>query len=96
MRMLGGIAVSAIFFIVGYLIWKKQKLWLIAGYQDSEFKGDKKKLARDGGIFCVIIGLLTLGLSLFIELVGNILGVIYAITVVILSIIFVIKVNISK
>ncbi|WP_235887968.1 DUF3784 domain-containing protein [Neobacillus paridis] len=94
--MLGGIAVSAIFFIVGYLIWKKQKLWLIAGYQDSEFKGDKKKLARDGGIFCVIIGLLTLGLSLFIELVGNILGVIYAITVVILSIIFVIKVNISK
>jgi len=89
MNTLIGIAVSVLFFFAGYLIWKKQKLWLLAGYQDSEFKGDKKKLARDGGLFCIIIGVLTLGLSLFIDAAGSILGIIYAITTVILSIIFV-------
>lgn len=94
--MLVGIVISVIFFILGYLIWKKQKLWLLAGYQDSEFKGDKRKLARDGGIFCIIIGILTLALSLFINLVGDILGIIYAAVIVILSILFIIKANRNK
>jgi Domain of unknown function (DUF3784) len=49
-------------FLFSWLIWKKKKLWLIAGYQESEFKGDKENLAKTMGIFCLTIGVFVIAL----------------------------------
>ncbi|WP_162920092.1 DUF3784 domain-containing protein [Paenisporosarcina cavernae] len=91
-----GIALSLLFFLASYFIWKKQKLWLLAGYHEENFIGDKKRLARDAGIFTFIIGLLTLAMSLLIDSYGDFVGIIYAIVIAILSIGFLIKVNVGE
>ncbi|WP_338473374.1 DUF3784 domain-containing protein (plasmid) [Niallia sp. XMNu-256] len=80
------IIVGALFIITGWLIWKKQKRNLIAGYKESEFKGDKDKLSKDMGIYSIIIGVLVLLFPLVIKYLGEwatwvLVGIIVLITI---------------
>ncbi|MEB2301384.1 DUF3784 domain-containing protein [Lysinibacillus xylanilyticus] len=49
----------------------KQLFIIIAGYQDSEYKGDKEKLGRIMGIYSIVIGLLILITPLGIKYLSN-------------------------
>lgn len=67
--------VSFIMFIFGYLIWRKKQLYLIAGYNEKEFKGNKEKLAKVTGIFCICISILTFAFPFGLEYIGEFVGV---------------------
>lgn len=74
--------VSFFLFLFGYLIGKKKQLSLIAGFDEKTYKGDKDKLAKSVGSFCMLIGILTILLPLGLEFVGFLTGIIYSIIVV--------------
>ncbi|MGE7854485.1 DUF3784 domain-containing protein [Bacillus paramycoides] len=84
--MLGGFLICAlvglIIVIMGYLIHIKKQLFLIAGYQEATFIGDKNKLAKLFGIFAYIVGIATILLPFGLELFGGISGKIYATCIV--------------
>ncbi|MGE7692167.1 DUF3784 domain-containing protein [Lysinibacillus sp. NPDC097214] len=65
------IILGACFIISGWSIWKKKRLNIIAGYQDSEYKGDKEKLGRIMGIYSIVIGLLILIIPIGIKYLGD-------------------------
>lgn len=73
------LALSIIF--MGYQIYIKKKLWLIAGYQEESFTGDKDKLAKLFGIFSYIVGIATFLLPFGLEYLGSISGIIYAVCI---------------
>ncbi|MGG0657069.1 DUF3784 domain-containing protein [Rummeliibacillus pycnus] len=73
------IVVALIIIIIGYQIHIKKKLWLIAGYQEDSFIGDKDKLAKLFGIFSYIVGITTIILPFGLEFLGEISGIIYAV-----------------
>ncbi|USK99875.1 DUF3784 domain-containing protein [Bacillus tropicus] len=75
--------VGLIIVIMGYLIHIKKQLFLIAGYQDATFIGDKNKLAKLFGIFAYIVGIATFLLPIGLEFFGGISGKIYATCVVV-------------
>lgn len=71
-------------------------LFLIAGYDEETFVGDKEKLAKFAGIFSIFIGVITFVLPLGLEAIGSISGIVYTIIVLISTIIFVIKLNMQN
>ncbi|PFX89992.1 DUF3784 domain-containing protein [Bacillus mycoides] len=73
--------VSLIIVVIGYQIHIKKRLFLIAGYQENTFIGDKNKLAKLFGIFTYIIGIATFLLPFGLEFFGSISGIIYAISI---------------
>lgn len=75
--------VSMIFFLFGYLIWKKKDLSFISGYNEKTYSGDKEKLARGVGLLLLEIGILTLLLPFGLEFIGSITGTLYGIIVVV-------------
>ncbi|MCM2588050.1 DUF3784 domain-containing protein [Rossellomorea marisflavi] len=81
--MLWGTLVGCLFaslFLFGsaYLIWYKKDLTFIAGY-DEKFKGDKDRLARAYGIFCLASGILTVLLPFALEFIGSYAGALFGI-----------------
>lgn len=58
-----------------------QKLWLIAGYQEESFLGDKNKLAKLFGLFSYIVGIATFLLPFGLDFFGIISGIIYAVCI---------------
>nr|WP_301281727.1 DUF3784 domain-containing protein [Virgibacillus proomii] len=46
-----------IFLLFGWLIWKKQQLILLTGYDESTFKGNKNQLTKEMGIFSICYGI---------------------------------------
>ncbi|KQU63293.1 DUF3784 domain-containing protein [Rossellomorea marisflavi] len=74
--MLWGTLVGCLFaslFLFGsaYLIWYKKDLTFIAGYDEKKFKGDKDRLARAYGIFCLVSGVLTVLLPFALAIIGS-------------------------
>ncbi|MGE7623868.1 DUF3784 domain-containing protein [Viridibacillus sp. NPDC096237] len=80
-------------FLCGWLIWKKKKLGLIAGFQESEFKGDKEKLAKDMGIFSIFIGVIVIALPFGLQYIGEWVAWLFTIVIFVSSIFIVIKIN---
>ncbi|MEH7223383.1 DUF3784 domain-containing protein [Bacillus sp. JJ1566] len=78
---------------MGFLIWRKKQLSLIAGYKEETFKGDKEKLAKVVGLFTIFVGLLTMLLPFGLEFVSEIFGLLFGAIIVIASIILVVYVN---
>lgn len=83
--MIGGyitcIVLAFIIILMGYLIHIKKKLWLIAGYQEEGFIGDKDKLAKLFGVFSYIVGIATFLLPFGLEFWGLTSGIIYAVCI---------------
>ncbi|MCK6258193.1 DUF3784 domain-containing protein [Fictibacillus sp. KIGAM418] len=53
------IILSLLFFLVAYLIWKKQRLSLLAGYTEGSVSDeDKQRFAKVNGMMFVIYGIL--------------------------------------
>lgn len=82
--MLWGTLVGCLFaslFLFGsaYLIWYKKDLTFIAGYDEKKFKGDKDRLARAYGIFCLASGILTVLLPFALEFIGSYAGALFGI-----------------
>lgn len=78
---------------MGFLIWKKNQLTLIAGYKEETYKGDKEKLAKVVGLFTILVGLLTILLPFGLEFVSELIGLLFGAIIVIGSIVLVIYVN---
>lgn len=79
--------------LLGFLIWKKRQLSLIAGYNEETFTGERKKVAKAVGVFTIIIGLLPKLLPFGLEFVGELTGLFYGVIVTIGSIVLVIYIN---
>ncbi|MTH54620.1 DUF3784 domain-containing protein [Bacillus mangrovi] len=89
-------AVGILLFVMAYLIWKKKHLYLIAGYSEEAFKGDKEKLARTMGLFCAVIGLLTLFLPFGLDFIGDAAGIAFGAVVYLSAVFLVIYVQLLK
>ncbi|MDR4888197.1 DUF3784 domain-containing protein [Fredinandcohnia sp. QZ13] len=79
--------------LLGFLIWKKKQLSLIAGYNEETYKGDKEKLAKVVGLFTIIVGLLTILLPFGLEFVSELFGLLFGAIITIGSIVLIIYVN---
>ncbi|MGE7948986.1 DUF3784 domain-containing protein [Lysinibacillus sp. NPDC093688] len=75
------IVLALIIIFMGFLIHIKKKMWLIAGYQEDSFLGDKDKLAKLFGLFSYIVGIATFLLPFGLEFWGIVSGMIYAICI---------------
>ncbi|MFP3394229.1 DUF3784 domain-containing protein [Brevibacillus sp. SIMBA_076] len=71
----------------------KKRLFLLAGYQEETFVGDKNKLAKLSGVFSYIVGVATILLPFGLEKIGDVVGIVYAILIVLGTIVFLIKAN---
>ncbi|MFD1777065.1 DUF3784 domain-containing protein [Fredinandcohnia salidurans] len=78
---------------MGFLVWKKKMLSLIAGYNEETFKGDKEKLAKAVGVFTIMIGVLTILLPFGLEFISEWIGLLYGAVTVVGSISLLIYVN---
>ncbi|MFD3450089.1 DUF3784 domain-containing protein [Microbacteriaceae bacterium 4G12] len=98
--MIGGfivcIILGLIIIIMGYQIHIKRRLFLIAGYQKETFTGDKEKLAKTTGFFSYLIGIATFILPFGLERIGTVAGIIYAIVIVLSTILIIILGNITN
>lgn len=84
--------VGVICIFTGYLIWFKKMLFLIAGYNDATFAGDKEKLAKEAGFVLILAGIMVILLPYFLYFFGYMMGVIYCGLMLIgLLVIFLIK-----
>lgn len=63
--------VGFILILLGYLIWYKKMLFLIAGYNEITFEGDKEKLAKGTGIVLILLGIVLIVLPFFLYWFGN-------------------------
>jgi len=88
--------VSLLFFLFSYLIWHKKQLTLIAGFDESSYKGNKDKLAKTTGIFTLLVGILTLILPLGLEFLGSYVGIIFTVIIVIGTFGFIIYINLMN
>ena len=60
--------VGLLIIFLGYQIHvKRKRLFLLAGYQEETFVGDKNKLAKLSGAFSYIVGVTTIILPLGLE-----------------------------
>lgn len=66
---------------------------MLAGYQEETFVGDKNKLAKLSGAFSYIVEVATIILPLGLEKIGDVVGIVYAILIVLGTIVFIIKAN---
>nr|WP_304220292.1 DUF3784 domain-containing protein [Fredinandcohnia onubensis] len=78
---------------MGFLVWKKKMLSLIAGYNEETFKGDKEKLAKAVGVFTIMIGVLTILLPFGLEFISEWIGLLYGAITVVGSIVLIVYVN---
>lgn len=85
--------VGLLIIFLGYQIHVKKRLFLLAGYQEETFVGDKNKLAKLSGVFSYTVGVATIILPFGLEKIGDEVGVVYAILIVLGTIVFLIKVN---
>ncbi|QWH17123.1 DUF3784 domain-containing protein [Bacillus mycoides] len=85
--------VGLLIIFLGYQIHVKKKLFLLAGYQAETFVGDKNKLAKLSGGFSYIVGVATILLPFGLEKIGDVVGIVYAILIVLGTIVFLIKAN---
>ena len=85
--------VSLLLFLFGYLIAQKKQLSLISGYDEKTYKGDKEKLAKSVGTFCMIIGILTILLPIGLQFVSSYIGIVYGIIVIASTIGLIIYIN---
>ncbi|PFE06215.1 DUF3784 domain-containing protein [Bacillus cereus] len=96
--MIGGFIICfllAMFIIIlGYQIHIKKRLFLLAGYQEETFVGDKEKLAKIAGFFSYVIGITTALLPFGLEAIGDAVGIGYGLFVVISTIVLVIWSNV--
>ncbi|MFB5253046.1 DUF3784 domain-containing protein [Bacillus mycoides] len=76
--------------MMGYQIHIKKKLWLIAGYQEETFVGDKERLAKVSGVFLYVVGIATFLLPFGLEIIGDIAAIIYAILVILGSLLVIV------
>ncbi|PEW48651.1 hypothetical protein COJ17_07305 [Bacillus thuringiensis] len=67
--------------------------YMLAGYQEETFVGDKNKLAKLSGAFSYIVGVATIILPLGLEKIGDVVGIVYAILIVLGTVVFIIKAN---
>ncbi|WP_010678046.1 DUF3784 domain-containing protein [Bacillus timonensis] len=79
---------------MGLLIWKKKQLFLIAGYNEETYKGDKEKLAKAVGLFTIFIGILTMLLPFGLEFISEWIGLLFGLITVAGSIALIVFVNI--
>ncbi|WJE54274.1 DUF3784 domain-containing protein [Bacillus cereus] len=86
--------VGMLMIILGYQIHIKKRLFLLAGYQEETFVGDKEKLAKIAGIFSYVMGITTALLPFGLEAIGDAAGIVYGIFVVISTIVLVIWSNV--
>ncbi|PFA25180.1 DUF3784 domain-containing protein [Bacillus cereus] len=86
--------VGMLIIILRYQIHIKKRLFLLAGYQEETFVGDKEKLAKIAGIFSYVIGITTALLPFGLETIGDATGIGYGIFVVISTIALVIWGNV--
>lgn len=84
---------SGLLFFFSYLIWKKQQLTLIAGFNEDTFKGDKNKLAKAVGLFLMICGILMLILPLGLEFAGSIAGQVISILIIVGIVVLVVYIH---
>ncbi|WP_079514979.1 DUF3784 domain-containing protein [Rossellomorea marisflavi] len=75
--LVGSLFASLFLFGSAYLIWYKKDLTFIAGYDEKKFKGDKDRLARAYGIFCLASGILTVILPFALEFIGSYAGALF-------------------
>ncbi|WP_142307900.1 DUF3784 domain-containing protein [Bacillus thuringiensis] len=68
-------------------------MFLLAGYQEETFVGDKNKLVKLSGAFSYIVGVATIILPLGLEKIGDVVGNIYTILIVLGTVVFIIKAN---
>ncbi len=85
--------IGLLIIFLGYQIHVKKRLFLLAGYQEETFVGDKNKLAKHSGVFSYIVGVATMILPFGLERIGDVAGIVYAILVVLGTIVFIIKAN---
>ncbi|UYX55365.1 DUF3784 domain-containing protein [Bacillus thuringiensis] len=71
----------------------KKRLFLLAGYQEETFVGDKNKLAKLSAVCSYIVGVVTIILPFGLEKIGDVVGIVYAILVVLGTIMFLIEAN---
>jgi hypothetical protein len=83
---IGTIVLGTIITFLGYLIGNKKMLFLIAGYRDDTFYGDKTIYAKRMGLIIMMIGIITILLPFSIMLFGNVVKQIYTTLLVILII----------
>ncbi|HDR7355075.1 DUF3784 domain-containing protein [Bacillus wiedmannii] len=85
--------VGLLIIFLGYQIHVKKRLFLLAGYQEETFVGDKNKLAKLSGVFSYIVGVSTIILPFGLEKIGDVVAIVYTILVVLGTIVFIIKAN---
>ncbi|GMR65483.1 MULTISPECIES: DUF3784 domain-containing protein [Bacillus] len=85
--------VGLLIIFLGYQIQVKKRLFLLAGYQEETFVGDKNKLAKLSGVFSYIVGVSTIILPFGLEKIGDVVAIVYTILVVLGTIVFIIKAN---
>ncbi|MCI0764122.1 DUF3784 domain-containing protein [Bacillus sp. TL12] len=86
--------VGMLILILGYQIHIKKRLFLLAGYQEEPFVGDKEKLAKIAGIFSYVIGIATALLPFGLEAFGDAAGIGYGVFVVVSTVLLVIWGNV--
>ncbi|MGE7837394.1 DUF3784 domain-containing protein [Viridibacillus arvi] len=75
--------VGLICIVLGYLVWYKKMLFLIAGYNEATFEGDKEKLAKGTGVVLIISGIVTILFPFSLYWFGNTVGIIYCLILII-------------
>lgn len=95
-KIMGSIAtiVVGIFIIfLGYLIWFKKMLFLIIGYSENTFYGDKEKYAKRIGLLVIILGVFVIVMPLAVMVFGEIVEQIYKYFILIYVVIMLIVAN---
>lgn len=85
--------VGLLIIFLGYQIHVKKRLFLLAGYQEETFVGNKSKLAKLSGVFSYIVGVSTIILPFGLEKIGDVVAIVYTILVVLGTIVFIVKAN---
>ncbi|KFN01547.1 DUF3784 domain-containing protein [Bacillus clarus] len=85
--------VGLLIIFLGYQIHVKKRLFLLAGYQEETFVGDKNKLAKLSGMFSYLVGVATILLPIGLEKIGDVVGIVYGVLIVLGTILFLIKAN---
>jgi|GEM_PF-884769 len=89
--------IGLLMFFCGWLIWKKKKLGLIAGFQESDYNGDKEKLVKDMGIFSIFIGVVIIVFPFGIQFIDEwVAWILLTIVIFVNSIFNVIKINLGN
>jgi hypothetical protein len=83
---IGTIIIGLIIILLGYLIWFKKMLFLIAGFRPDTFYGDESKYAKRMGLLAILMGILTVLLPFSIILFGHSATTIYEVLMITLVI----------